>query len=87
MPRRFWPRKDACIPAISSGRRFTVFDPAVSEWGNPTDASRLTCRKPNSHCVRNLYPEKFALRRNNPRKLDNWVIPAASGDDYGQNAD
>ncbi len=71
MPWRFWPKKDACKPAISSGRRLSAFDPAVSEWGNPSRRNVGTIyHKSGSHPVHN--GEKLASLevRNWTKKLE-----------------
>jgi len=36
MPRLWTAMKDAVNQRNASGRRFTAFDPEVSEWGNPS---------------------------------------------------
>lgn len=42
MPRLATAMKDATNQRNASGRRFVVFDPEVSEWGNPASNGYLS---------------------------------------------
>ena len=84
MPWWFWPRKDACQPAISSVRRLAACEPAVSESRNRPDLiGKVTVKIVIYHDIAVAGVPGELKHLSNLRKINQIEIPSVAASEIG----